>query len=76
VKEMRKKEMKRVQITFSIEQWELIKKLKGEMGVADSEVIRNIVIAWLVEKSFITSTLKLKLLKNGEKKGEVPRRFH
>jgi hypothetical protein len=76
VKEMRKKEMKRVQITFSIEQWELIKKLKGEMGVADSEIIRNIVIAWLVEKSFITSTLKLKLLKNGEKKGEVPRGFH
>ena len=70
------KEMKRIQITFSIEQWELIKKLKGEMGAADSEVIRNIVIAWLVEKSFITSTLKSKLFKNGEKKNEVSRRFH
>jgi len=63
---MKKKEMKRIQVTFTIEQWKLIEKLKGEMGVTDSEVIRNIVMAWLVEKSLISSTLKSKLFKEGE----------
>ena len=60
---MGKREMKRIQVTFTNEQWKLIEKLKGEMGVTDSEVIRNIVMAWLVEKSFISSTLKSKLFK-------------
>ncbi len=55
--------MKRIQVTFTDEQWNLIKKLKGEMGITDSEVVRNIVMAWLVEKSFISTTLKSKLLK-------------
>lgn len=65
---MGKKEMKRIQVTFTTEQWDLIKKLKGEMGVSDSEVIRNIVMAWLIEKSFISTTLKSKLFKRGKKK--------
>ena len=60
---MGKREMKRIQVTFTNEQWKLIEKLKGEMGVTDSEVIRNIVMAWLIEKSFISSTLKSKLFK-------------
>ena len=64
---MGKKEMKRIQVTFTSEQWKLIEKLKGEMGVTDSEVIRNIVMAWLIEKSFISSTLKSKLFKEGAK---------
>lgn len=68
---MKKGEMKRIQVTFTNEQWELIKKLKGEMGVTDSEVIRNIVMAWLVEKSFISSTLKLKLFKKGRIKNDT-----
>lgn len=62
-----KKEMKRVQVTFTNEQWKLIERLKGEMGVTDSEVIRNIVMAWLIEKSFISSTLKSKLFKEETK---------
>ena len=28
-------DMKRIQVTFTKEQWELIEKLKGEMGVTD-----------------------------------------
>ena len=67
---MKKKEMKRIQVRFTVEQWKLIEKLKGEMGVTDSEVIRNIVMAWLVEKSFISSTLESKLFKNKGKEND------
>ncbi len=56
-------EMKRIQVTFTREQWALIEKLKGEMGITDSEIIRNIVMGWLMEKSFISTTLKTKLFK-------------
>jgi len=55
--------MKRIQVTFTKEQWELIEKLKGEMGITDSEIVRNIVLGWLMEKSFISTTLKSKLFK-------------
>jgi hypothetical protein len=60
----KKEEMKRIQVTFTKEQWKLIEKLKGEMGITDSEIVRNIVMGWLMEKSFISSTLKLKLFKH------------
>jgi len=59
----KKEEMKRIQVTFTKEQWELIEKLKGEMGITDSEIVRNIVMGWLMEKSFISTTLKTKLFK-------------
>ncbi len=49
---------KRVQVSFTERQWELIEKLKGELGEGDADVVRNIVIAWLSEKSFISSTVK------------------
>ncbi len=62
-----KEEMKRIQVTFTKEQWELIEKLKGEMGITDSEIVRNIVMGWLMEKSFISTTLKSKLFKEKEK---------
>lgn len=66
----KKKEMKRIQVTFTRELWELIEKLKGEMGATDSEIIRNIVMSWLMEKSFISTTLKSKLFKkSGEEDG-------
>jgi len=55
--------MKRVQVTFTKEQWELIEKLKGEMGISDSEIVRNIVLGWLMEKSFVSTTLKSKLFR-------------
>ena len=60
--------IKRIQVTFTKEQWELIEKLKGEMGITDSEVVRNIVMGWLMEKSFISSTLKNKLFREKEAK--------
>jgi hypothetical protein len=53
-----KHEVRRIQVVFSKQQYDLIQKLKGEMGLSDSEVIRNIVLAWLVEKSFVSATLK------------------
>lgn len=55
---------KRVQVTFTGEQWVLIDNFRGEMGNGDSEIVRNIVLSWLSEKSFISSSVKAKL---GEK---------
>lgn len=49
---------KRIQITFTGEQWELIQQFKGIMGQSDSEVVRNIVLAWLSEKSLVSSRVK------------------
>lgn len=51
---------KRVQVTFTQSQWKLIEKLRGEFGEKDADIIRNIVLAWLSEKSFISSTAKNK----------------
>ncbi len=50
--------MRKVQVTFTDEQWEIISKLRGKMGSSDSEVIRMIVLAWLAEKSIIASAIK------------------
>lgn len=52
---------KRVQVVFTESQWELVSKLKGELGDSDSDVVRNIVIAWLSEKSLLSSAVKKKL---------------
>jgi len=49
---------KRVQVSFTERQWALIEKLQGEMGMTDADVIRNIVLAWLAEKSFISYVIK------------------
>jgi len=65
---VKKEEMKRIQVTFTKEQWELIEKLKGEMGITDSEIVRNIVMGWLMEKSFVSTTLKSKLFKESSDK--------
>jgi len=56
-----KKDTKRIQVVFTHAQYELLRKLKGEMGSSDSEVVRNIVLNWLMEKSFISTTIKSKL---------------
>ena len=58
-----KKNTKRVQVSFTLRQWKLIEKLQGEMGMTDAEIIRNIVIAWLSEKSFISSIVKKEKMK-------------
>ncbi|MBC7129031.1 MAG: CopG family transcriptional regulator [Thermoplasmatales archaeon] len=49
---------KRVQVTFNQSQWNLIEKLRGEFGEKDADIVRNIVLAWLAEKSFISSVAK------------------
>lgn len=51
---------KRVQVTFTESQWELIEKLRGEFGDKDADIIRYIVLSWLSEKSFISSAAKNK----------------
>lgn len=52
---------KRVQVSFTEKQWNMIEVLRGEMGDNDADIIRNIVIAWLAEKSFVTDTTKQKM---------------
>lgn len=49
---------KRVQVSFTEEQWELIENLKGSLGPTDADTVRNIVISWLAEKSFISEHVK------------------
>jgi hypothetical protein len=44
---------KKIQVTFSDGQWRLVEKLRGTIGDNESEIIRNIVIAYLSEKSYI-----------------------
>lgn len=56
---------KRIQITFTKEQWKLIEKFKGEFGDSNSAVVREIILAWLAEKSFITDSVKNRDGKNG-----------
>jgi len=53
-----KEKVKRVQVTFTREQWELIERFKGTLGQTDAEIVRNIVISWLSEKSVITTKVK------------------
>jgi len=52
---------KRIQVTFTHNQWNLIEKFRGELGNKDADIIRNIVISWLSEKSFISDTIKTKI---------------
>jgi metal-responsive CopG/Arc/MetJ family transcriptional regulator len=51
----------RIQVILTKEQYELIQQLKGELGSSDSEVVRNIIIAWLSEKSLLSAKLKEKM---------------
>lgn len=51
---------KRVQVTFTNEQWTIISKMKGSLGETDAELVRNIILAWLAEKSFISEAGKRK----------------
>jgi len=44
---------KKIQVTFTNGQWKLIEKLRGTIGDSDSEIVRNIVISYLSEKSYI-----------------------
>lgn len=55
---------KRVQVSFTRKQWNMIEMLRGEMGDNNADIIRNIVLAWLAEKSFVSDTTKKKLISN------------
>jgi len=37
-----------------------LEKLRGEFGDGDADIVRNIVLAWLSEKSLISTTVKNK----------------
>jgi len=50
--------VKRIQVTFTEEQWRLLEGFKGLLGNEDAEIVRNIVLAWLAEKSMISTFLK------------------
>lgn len=50
--------VKGVQINFTKEQWEIIERLRGILGNDDAEIVRNIVLEWLAEKSLISSVAK------------------
>lgn len=52
---------KRVQVAFTHDQWKLIEKFRGEFGDGDADIVRNIVLAWLAEKSFISTIAKSKM---------------
>jgi len=54
-----KKMVKRIMVTLDDEQYEILKKLKG-FGQKDAEKIRNIVIAYLSEKSYLKEATKSK----------------
>lgn len=64
---MSKKGKKRVQVSFTEEQWELVEELKESLGNTDADVVRNIVIAWLAEKSFISDACKRKIEEGEER---------
>jgi len=53
----------KVQVSFTDEQWELVSKIRGSMGKSDADVVRNIVLAWLSEKSIISTNVKEQMKK-------------
>jgi len=57
---------KRIQVTFTDEQWEILQKLKGKMGESDADLIRNIVLAWLSEKSIMSTIVKREISGEGK----------
>jgi len=56
---------KRVQVVFTPGQWKLISQLRGEFGDGDADIVRNIVLAWLAEKSLISTNVKQRMGNNG-----------
>ena len=57
---------KRIQISLTEEQIQLLRNFQGELGNSISEIITNIVISWLSEKSFISSSVKRKYFGNNK----------
>lgn len=61
---------KKVQVSFSDKQMDLIDSLKGEFGETDAEVVRNIVITWFTEKNFVVDIAKQRLLDKSRNLGK------
>ncbi|MBI2564691.1 CopG family transcriptional regulator [Candidatus Woesearchaeota archaeon] len=57
--------MKRILVSIPEGTWGLIEKyFKGKIGEKESEIIRNIVIAYLSEKGYLKNNVKNKLHQN------------
>lgn len=54
-------------VSFTPGQWKLIENLRNEMGDGDADIVRNIVLSWLTEKSFISESAKSRMKRNNEK---------
>ena len=52
---------KKIQVSFSDKQIELLNELKGELGNSEAEVVRAIVIAWLAENGVLQSSVESRL---------------
>lgn len=48
-------------MVFTGDQWTLIENFRGDLGEGDAEIVRNIVLAWLSEKSIISTNAKSKM---------------
>ena len=59
------KPTKRIQVVVTQEEFDIIKTLEGELGFRESEIVRNIVLGWLMEKSVISTILKSKIEDKG-----------
>lgn len=51
---------KKIVVTLPDETYKLMKSLSG-MGSKDGEIVRNLVISWMAEKSMISTSAKLKM---------------
>jgi hypothetical protein len=55
------KNKNQVNVKFTDEQIKIISNLIGIMGGTDAEVVRNIFLAWLSDKSILSEILKKKI---------------
>ena len=49
---MGNKKPKRVLVTFTAEQWEALESMRGELGRSDADIVRNIVVFWLMNAKY------------------------
>ena len=57
---------RKIQVSFSDRQMELLDQLRGEFGETDADVVRGIVVSWLAEKSFISTIVKQRMAANSD----------
>ena len=56
------KNSNQINVKFTDEQTEIVKKLVGVMGGTEAEVVRNIFLAWLSDKGVLTEVIKKRWL--------------